>query len=140
MSIFKTKKVVKDNNKYKIKFVTKRDGTIEDFDVNKIKSAIYKAFSASPEFKQKDFLDFFNKFDDVIKSIDKDTIGVEEIQDLIERYLHLNYFSVARRFIIYREKHKIAREEDKKLIAKISEKLEGRNIKNQNLLTATFSA
>ena len=134
MSIFRKRDIIKKEPEYAIKTVIKRDGSKEDFNVEKIKSAIYKAFNASELYNHGDFINFFEKFDkNVLLCIPDSELSVEDIQDIIERSLmSLDYFDVAKRYIIYRERHKVSREENKKLIAKIADKLEGKDIKNQN--------
>lgn len=134
MSIFRKRDIIKKEPEYAIKTVIKRDGSKEDFNVEKIKSAIYKAFNASELYNHGDFINFFEKFDkNVLLCIPDSELSVEDIQDIIERSLmSLDYFDVAKKYIIYRERHKVSREENKKLIAKIADKLEGKDIKNQN--------
>ena len=87
--------------------VIKRDGTKEEFDINKIQRAVNSAFNAvnrrMPEY-------LVNMIHSLFYQLDGDTIGVEEIQDKIEHILmHDNFFDVAKAYILYREKHKQAR-------------------------------
>ena len=87
--------------------VIKRDGTKEEFDINKIQRAVNSAFNAvnrrMPEY-------LVNMIHFLFYQLDGDTIGVEEIQDKIEHILmHDNFFDVAKAYILYREKHKQAR-------------------------------
>ena len=87
--------------------VIKRDGTREDFDINKIQRAVYSAFKATgkpmPEYLVK-------MIDSLFSQLEGDTIGVEEIQDKIENILmNDRFFDVAKAYILYREKHKQAR-------------------------------
>lgn len=82
--------------------VIKRNKEQEEFNPKKIKSAIYKAFCsmglAMPEGIVNKVLDRLNI---------GDTIGVEEIQNIIETTLMKEgYFDVAKSFILYREKHR----------------------------------
>lgn len=86
--------------------VIKRDGSKEDFNVGKIASAVDKAFKSvnqiTPVTVHEAILELFK---------DRDIIGVEEIQDEIERLLiQHNCASAVRAYILYREKHKEARE------------------------------
>ncbi len=87
--------------------VIKRDGTKEDFDIGKIKRAVYSAFKATGK-SMPDYL--VKMIDSLFLQLDGDTIGVEEIQDKIENILmNDRFFDVAKAYILYREKHKQAR-------------------------------
>lgn len=86
--------------------VIKRDGSKEDFNVEKIASAVNKAFKSvnqiTPVAIHEAIVNLFK---------DRDIIGVEEIQDEIEKLLiQHNCTSAVRAYILYREKHKEARE------------------------------
>lgn len=86
--------------------VIKRDGSKEDFNVEKIASAVDKAFKSvnqiTPVAIHEAIVNLFK---------DRDIIGVEEIQDEIEKLLiQYNCASAVRAYILYREKHKEARE------------------------------
>lgn len=124
----------KQNKKeIKIKYVIKRDNTEQDFNLEKIKSAVYKAFCSCNR-EQKDFVSFIDILTNkVLPSINTNKIHIEQIQNIIEDSLMTEgYHDVAKSFIIYREKHKISRQEKQKLITKIAEKLEGADVRNQN--------
>ena len=87
--------------------VIKRDGTKEEFDINKIQRAVNSAFNAVNK-RMPEYL--VNMIHSLFYQLDGDTIGVEEIQDKIEHILmHDNFFDVAKAYILYREKHKQAR-------------------------------
>lgn len=87
--------------------VIKRDGTKENFDIDKIQRAVYSAFKAvgkpMPNYLVK-------MIDSLFSQLEGDAIGVEEIQDKIENILmNDKFFDVAKAYILYREKHKQAR-------------------------------
>ncbi len=91
--------------------VMKRDGTIVDFDAKKITLAIYKAMKASgiENLREAERLTtiVIKRLEEMKKEIPK----VEEIQDVVEEVLMLEgYTSVAKAYILYREKRKIIRE------------------------------
>jgi ribonucleoside-triphosphate reductase len=87
--------------------VIKRDGSIEEFSVDKILKAVESAFKAL-NLKMPDSL--YIELKTSFSQIGGDTIGVEEIQDIIEYTLmHEHFYDVAKAFILYREKHKEAR-------------------------------
>lgn len=87
--------------------VIKRGGTKEDFDIDKIQRAVYSAFKAVGK-PMPDYL--VKTIDSLFSQLDRDIIGVEEIQDKIENILmNDKFFDVAKAYILYREKHKQAR-------------------------------
>ncbi len=84
------------------KMIIKRDGSLEEFNKDKIFKAIKKAFiSTNKTFKDDDITSLVNE---IIILINKDSISVEEIQNLVEKLLMDNhYYDVARNYILYRE-------------------------------------
>lgn len=87
--------------------VIKRDGTKENFDIDKIQRAVYSAFKAVGK-PMPDYL--VKMIDSLFSQLEGDAIGVEEIQDKIENILmNDKFFDVAKVYILYREKHKQAR-------------------------------
>lgn len=88
-------------NEYK---VVKRDGTLAEFDEKKIVNAVAAAFESVGQTLPSGLIRSF------IKAIEvnlPNPVGVEEIQNRVEKYLMDNkYFQVAKSFILYREKHK----------------------------------
>lgn len=85
--------------------VIKRDKTTEEFDVNKIYTAVNKAFISVgykdiPAEIRKDIEDVSNVL------TDKKEIGVELIQDIVENILMCSsYKDVAKAYILYRANH-----------------------------------
>lgn len=87
--------------------VIKRDGTKENFDIDKIQRAVYSAFKAVGK-PMPDYL--VKMIDSLFSQLEGDAIDVEEIQDKIENILmNDKFFDVAKAYILYREKHKQAR-------------------------------
>ena len=92
--------------------VVKRDGKIVDFDVNKISIAITKAFKAlhknfHPSIINMLALQVTADFDSKIKN---DLIGVESIQDSVEKILSdAGYADVAKAYILYRKQREQVR-------------------------------
>ena len=84
--------------------VVKRDGTLAEFDEEKIINAVAAAFESVGQTLPPRLMRSF------IKAIGvnlPNPVGVEEIQNRVERYLMDNkYFQAAKSFILYREKHK----------------------------------
>ena len=85
--------------------VTKRNGNLVPFDINRIEIAISKAFRSCGIIWQ----------DEVVKDIAKNVkiwegISVEDIQDQVEELLmDYDYPQVAKEYILYRAKHKETR-------------------------------
>ena len=87
--------------------VVKRDGSIEEFNVDKIISAVEKAFKSCNK-KMPQYL--YDMLGALFGTLDGDTIGIEEIQNKVEDVLmNDKHFDVAKSYIIYREQHKQAR-------------------------------
>ena len=85
--------------------VIKRNGDKQQFDINKIHTAVSNAFKSVGE-KVPVYL--FERIASRFKDID--IIGVEEIQDIIEQLLMQDqHYKVAKSYILYRERHKEAR-------------------------------
>lgn len=87
--------------------VVKRDGSIEEFNVDKIISAVEKAFKSCNK-KMPQYL--YDILGALFGTLEGDTIGIEEIQNKVEDVLmNDKHFDVAKSYIIYREQHKQAR-------------------------------
>jgi ribonucleoside-triphosphate reductase len=87
--------------------VVKRDGSIEEFNVDKIISAVEKAFKSCNK-KMPQYL--YDMLGALFGTLEGDTIGIEEIQNKVEGVLmNDKHFDVAKSYIIYREQHKQAR-------------------------------
>lgn len=87
--------------------VVKKDGSIEEFNVDKVISAVEKAFKSCNK-KMPQYL--YDMLGALFGTLEGDTIGIEEIQNKVEDVLmNDKHFDVARSYIIYREQHKQAR-------------------------------
>ncbi len=92
--------------------VVKRDGSVSEFDVKKISAAIKKAFDACDRNYHDSVLDMIalqvtSDFDDKIRD---EKIGVEDIQDSVERVLsNAGYADVAKAYILYRKQRENVR-------------------------------
>lgn len=90
--------------------VRKRDGSIQDFDINKIRKVVKDAFNTTKETVDESKL---NQLLDAIglKNYDENyIIDIETIQDVVETILmQLGCYRTAKEFILYREKHKECR-------------------------------
>ena len=87
--------------------VVKRDGSIEEFNIDKIINAVDKAFLSC---NKKMPIYLHNTLNALFSTLEGDTIGIEEIQNKVEDILmNDKHFDVAKKYIIYREQHNQAR-------------------------------
>ena len=114
------------------KRVIKRDGKFQDFNFAKIEDVVSKAFkSRNLEVPDKFITQLKEEVDKFIS--DKENIDIEDIQDIIQKFLiKKNKYDVVESFILCREKRRIAREQKSKLVKGMREKLEAKNVQNQN--------
>lgn len=90
--------------------ITKRDGSKEEFDRNKIINAIQKAYVACYGYKYNVSEHGYNEVLRELYKINFSKVdSIEEIQNIVEDILMRYDHSVAKAFIIYRDKHKQAR-------------------------------
>ena len=84
--------------------VIKRDGRVEAFNVEKIVNAARKAYEACNS-------ELSSEVESKLRNLftDQDTIGIEEIQDAVEKILMQDNPEFAKAFIIYRYKHQESR-------------------------------
>ena len=97
--------------------IIKRDGSKVDFELEKIKRAIYKAFKSVDSTITDDKLEYIAQ--KIVKTIKEKfpadhTVTVEEVQDLVElNLIDENYYREVKSYILYRAKHNM----DRKVIA-----------------------
>ena len=112
--------------------VVKRDGTEVDFQGEKIRNAILKAFIDKGYTINSTIDDFVAKVESEIESLNK-TLNVEEIQDIVvKKLMSSKYKDVASAYIEYRALHEMARNQYKELMNAVSEKLMASDVQNQN--------
>jgi ribonucleoside-diphosphate reductase alpha chain len=106
-----------------LQFIIKRNGQKVPFD----RARIYKAINLA--FLSENVVDSYavdQLTDEVVDTVisrsqDPDAIKVESVQDIVEELLmRRGYHRIARNYIVYREQHKIARQE--KVLSQIKEK------------------
>ena len=88
--------------------VKKRDGSIVEFDLSKIESALEKAFKAVKKPYTKDVIELLvlRVTADFTSKIKDGIISVEDIQDSVELVLiQATYVEVAKAYILYRKQH-----------------------------------
>lgn len=112
------KKSIKKTNKKTIEKIIKRDGSIVDFEKNKIKEAVYKAFREVGEGNAKEAEKVTQK---AIQMLAKNARpgyipNIEEVQDTIEKVLMiLDFEKTAKAYILYRDKRSKMRYTEKSL-------------------------
>lgn len=112
--------------------VIKRDGRKVDFDKNKIKLAVLKAFLDIDGEETQYAKDKAREIANHIESLNQD-LDVEEIQDIVvNKLMASSRKDVAMHYVEYRYLHKMARSQYTNLIKAVSEKLTASNVQNQN--------
>lgn len=129
-SVSKVKKVSKSHT-LSIKQIKKRDGTIVDFQLDKVKNAILKAMRITTEGNEADAGRVAGAvYDEILKFCiaggakkSSDCVpSVEEIQDYVEKQLILHKFpTTAKAYILYREKRTELRRERGEVPSKVRE-------------------
>lgn len=117
--------------------VIKRDGRVVNFNPDKIENAMIKAYKSchgkAPDDKFNLLIDRTVSYIERQVLLSDDGVGVEDIQDLVERKLmDSRYKEVARSYISYRDSRSRERLKKSKLIQDMASKLKGTNIENQN--------
>ena len=118
--------------------IRKRDNRLVPFDQNKIIDAVLAAFKEVDgeitEYalvKAGNIADYIQDYCE--KHREEGVLGVEEIQDLVERGLmSLKRKEYAKAYILYRDKRTVERNRKSTLIKQIGEKLSASNVQNQN--------
>lgn len=115
--------------------VIKRDGRIVEFNIDKIKNAVLKAFNdvnGNVSITSEEIATSIAKrVEDVCNGSNK-TYHVEEIQDFVEELLMEYRKDVAKAYILYRNNRNRIREKNSALIKIVKEKLSASNVQNQN--------
>lgn len=118
--------------------IQKRNGTLVPFDRQKIINAINKALiEVDGQLYEDDTAkDIAKEIEDAMYDLDEEkatAVSVEDIQDMVEdELMQSERRDVARAYIRYRYKQEVQREHEAIFIAPIREKLEARNVQNQN--------
>ena len=91
--------------------VHKRDGTYQEYDINKIADAIFKAAESCGGNDRATSMKLALQVDEALRNKDGGIPTVEEIQNMVEKVLIENrHAQVAKAYILYREKRSQARE------------------------------
>ena len=111
--------------------IIKRDGSVAEFDRNKITLAIKKALEACDMASDTIAI---SVTEDVVTAIgDVPEIDQERVQDLVEEALmKRGLLKVARAYIKYRQRHAMVRNNHTELINGVLDKLAAKHVQNQN--------
>ena len=117
--------------------VIKRDGRKVEFDSNKIKKAVSKAYKEIYPNKDVETIEDYASLAtknalESISFLKVNCIDIEKIQDTVENVLMNIDKVVAKAYITYRYRRAMARDEYKALMADVKEKLSAENVQNQN--------
>lgn len=123
---------VKDALVFMPEKIIKRDGTVVDFDPEKITQAIYSAAKSvgGRDYKQAEYLT-----QEVLRMTgDKTSIAVEEIQNIVEKVLIENgHAKTAKAYILYRDRRTGIREARSELMNAVSDILKETHKENANV-------
>ena len=130
-----------------VRRVTKRDGKIEEFDLEKVVKAITRAFESCGQTLPDNIVEYLKE--EFNKSGDESTesLGVEDIQNKVEELLmSKKHYKVAKAYMLYRNRHAEDREIKSKMdfltgYCKAANAAEGSkydsnaNVENKNIAT-----
>ncbi len=120
--------------------ITKRDGRKVEFDGNKIRVAIAKAYWDPDYMPDKPFPPYV---EDIVTYMEEENeaydISVEEIQDKVEEFLMKYDPKTARKYVRYRYRKEVIREQKDDFFLKLKDKIEATNVQNQNANVDEYS-
>lgn len=124
--------------------VIKRNGTVVEYNVEKIKKAIISAVDTEEILTSKDFDLLMNSIEDEIAECFTDYISIENIQDIVENNLmQYGYTKTAKKYILYREERRRIRDEKANSFSNMEEKikaiLDTDDVENSNANIDEFS-
>ena len=111
----------------------KRDGKIEKFNLTKIFNAIQKANKSMEEPYANTLLNTVTAtIGSYITGLRVDSLGVEEIQDIVVNHLMEHLPKIASEYITYRYKRALVRDKDIVIIDKYKARVECKDVQNSN--------
>lgn len=120
--------------------ITKRDGRKVEFDGNKIRIAVAKAYWDPDYAPEKPFPPYV---EDIVTYIEEENeaydITVEEIQDIVEEFLMKYDPKTARKYVRYRYRKEVIREQKDDFYMRLKDKIEATNVQNQNANVDEYS-
>lgn len=112
-----------------VRYITKRDGRVVEFDSTKIEKAILSAMKSVKDVN----IGIAVKIANSIKNLEQEALGIEKIQDLVEDGLMNNGCNkVAKEYITYRAERSKTRRLKTEINQKVISILSGCNIQNNN--------
>lgn len=114
-----------------MKYITKRDGSKEPYNIGKIQAVIQKAFSRTSENSDENIQAVLTYFVNHFSKLDT----VEEIQDAVEKSLMAKkFYNTAKEFILYRKQRENIRNSKTSLVKTFKEVLnaDGSDISREN--------
>ena len=120
--------------------ITKRDGRKVEFDGNKIRVAVAKAYWDPDYAPEKPYPPYV---EDIVTYIEEENeaydISVEEIQDIVEEFLMKFDPKTARKYVRYRYKKEVIREQKDDFFMRLKPKIEATDVQNQNANVDEYS-
>ena len=120
--------------------ITKRDGRKVEFDGNKIRIAVARAYWDPDYAPEKPFPPYV---EDIVTYIEEENeaydISVEEIQDIVEEFLMKFDPKTARKYVRYRYKKEVIREQKDDFFMRLKPKIEATDVQNQNANVDEYS-
>ena len=115
-----------------IKKIEKRDGSIVDFNKDKITNAILKAMKSVDMVDEKEASNVTTQVVKEVNKANKPIPGVEDIQDIVEEKLMKKLPKVAKEYITYRNQRNIIRNRKSSTMINIKKILSCSNVQNSN--------
>lgn len=115
-----------------IKKIEKRDGSIVDFNKDKITNAILKAMKSVDMVDEKEASNVTTQVVKEVNKANKSIPGVEDIQDIVEEKLMKKLPKVAKEYITYRNQRNIIRNRKSATMINIKKILNCSNVQNSN--------
>lgn len=115
-----------------IKKIEKRDGSIVDFNKDKITNAILKAMKSVDMIDEKEAANVATQVVKEVNKANKPIPGVEDIQDIVEEKLMKKLPKVAKEYITYRNQRNIIRNRKSATMINIKKILNCSNVQNSN--------
>lgn len=115
-----------------IKKIEKRDGSIVDFNKDKITNAILKAMKSVDMVDEKEASNVTTQVVKEVNKANKSIPGVEDIQDIVEEKLMKKLPKVAKEYITYRNQRNIIRNRKSSTMINIKKILSCSNVQNSN--------
>ena len=113
--------------------VVKRDGREVPFDKDKIILAVEKAYLQVDNVVTEKAKEKAREIANYISHFDRESVPVEEIQDIVEnKLMNSNRKDVAKAYILYRDARSRVRERNSEWMRAIKEKISASNVQNQN--------